>query len=63
MSEAVLEKISAEDEHVSSPQPASHETSSPRHDRHRKLSAADEVAMATGTSREPRPLTAMQQLL
>lgn len=69
-SEAILEQMADEDAHVPVPtaqetpssKPASAKSQSPGK---RKSSAASETpaAAAVATSRDPRPLTAMQELL
>jgi len=64
VSEALLDQQTADDERISTTPQAASNASSPRQ-RRRKSSATvvDPVVAMTTTSREPRPLTAMQELL
>jgi len=62
LSEALLEQLAADDELISVPQAASSKPSSPTQGK-RKSSSTDAGTTVAATSRDPRPLTEMQQLL
>jgi len=65
VSEALLEQLAVDDERISAPQTSSKPSSPKQRRSSRKSSAAaaEAVTVAAATSREPRPLTAMQELL
>jgi len=65
VNEAILERLYADDDRISSPQTDS-KVPSPRHSslsRHGQAAAGEAAGTVAATTREPRPLTAMQQLL
>jgi len=63
VSEALLEQLADEDARTSMPQSDSKASSPSPRSRGRKSSTAVVTSAVTATGRDPRPLTAMQELL